>query len=584
MSTISKGLQRSKIISQGDTNVPLVSQGLLNVHIHPNVAISISSAAIDVGNSFDIDVSYTLGSTGFNLTYEEQKLICDSQGNNICDDNGDDISSVFASNSSSSISVVVGSEQPVSPSRVVRTLTVTRNSAPIDGLPEKIIINFDNYMAQADITITQTAPPAITSISMTGGGITGTATPDNTSSSNRNQIEPSSTPGVATLTVNGEVGASYTLGENGNIFNVGSKTTVYTIPSGGTADHEVLIAAATDSSLSGAVFVDNDVTSARLQIYFVQPADNVPVLSITNQNLTDPIKGELVTGTINITNADQGGGTLVIQRPDTSSQPAQAVLVDADGNASRTFSLDTSHSSADGTWVFSYIDSGGNTGVFNLALDVTTPGFSGAFVNRTWDQTSVNLLFTLSSLSSVQLGRLDVSNFSTIQQSPSSPSRGTQGPGSYSANGFYGPVISDIPPYTSITGIESTTWRATLTIGSFVTNADYIINKSARPENPLTFPNGNLTILDTATQVSFPVRYDVATPTIVLTDASTTDDDIWTDSELGNATLGGASNPNISSDVNNIDFYLLQRNVTITGGSANITMSALVDMIRVTSS
>ena len=88
----------------------------------------------------------------------------------------------------------------------------------------------------------------------------------------------------------------------------------------------------------------------------------------------------------------------------------------------------------------------------------------------------------------------------------------------------------------------------------------------------------------TDTSVTFPVRYDTGTPSIALTDASSTDDDIWTDSELGNATMGSASNPNISSDINNNDFYLLQRNITISGADANTSVSTLMDLIRVTSS
>ena len=583
MAITSKGLDRSRVISLGGVNVPLVSQGIDNVHIHPNVGLSVNAVELaDINDTFDVIVSYTAGSTGFDLEYMLTSEPCDSEGEFICDSSGNNICSIEMHATSPYTTVTFGAEQSIGLSRVQRTLTITRTAVTPSTTTEKIIINFDNYMAQADITITQTAPAALNSISMTGGGITGTATDTNTSSSNRNQIVPQSSAGVAVLTVNGEVGATYTLGENGDIFTSVDKTTVFTIPSGGSATHNVLVAAAGGSSRNGGFFVDNDITGARLQIYFTQPADNVPVLSITNQNLTDPIQGETVTATVNITNADPADGTLSVLTPSATILVNETLNVAGDGTATYALSIPSPET---GIYNFQFTDSDGNAGTTTLELTVTALSLSGDLFNLNWNTTSQTLVWNINGFSSAQRNRVSSSNFVVTQFSPSSPSRGSVGSVTYTASlGRFSAALTAIPPFNSLAGTETTTWRGTLTVGTASALQNTLIDKTARPENPVTFPNGNPTISDTDTSVTFAVRYDSLTPNIALTDASTTDTDIWTDSELSNSSLGAATNPNVSSDINVQDFYLLQREVTISGGDANTSVSTLMDLIRVTSS
>ena len=587
MARTSLGNDTSLDISQGDVRLPLVSLGSSPVHIHPNLSLSNSSIEIvGVGSSATFDAFYTTGSTGFEIQIIAPVYILDGDGGYICDSSGDLIyGDLSAGTTSPFLSVSVGAEQNVGLSRVRREITVTYNSSDPGNLQDTTLrINFDNYMGQETITITQTAPPALTLASMTGGGVSGTATSDNTSSSNRNQITPSITAGTSVLTVSGEVGATYTLQENGDIITGLNKTQVHTIPSGGSNTHNITIAEAGDSERLGAIYALNTITNVREQIYFVQPADNVPVLTLSNQNLTDPIEGEAVTGTVSIATADAGDGSLAITEAGSLNTIVETITIAADGTGSYNYTLSGLD---DGTHIFTFtfIDSGGRLGVTSLTVVVTPIGFSGSVASVDWNTTSQVLNWTVSGLTTAQRNRLNVNDFATHQQSPTSPSRGSAGSEGYTAStGVYSVTISSIPPFNSLGGSQSTTWQTSVTIGTKVTPQNSIITKSEREENNVTFPGGNPTILSTDTSVTFAVRYDSLTPNITLTDASSSDDDLWTDSELGNATMGVASNPNISSDVNNENFYLLQRDVTITGADVNVSVSTLMDMIRVTSS
>ena len=582
--SVSKGLDRSYIISAGETPIVIQSQGLQTTYLYPNVSLSTDNIVLGgVGDSSVVEVFYTLGSTGFDVDIIELDLVCDSDGTIICDSSGAPLNTGFQTrNTSNFYSVDIGSEQAVGPSRVKRELTITQTVVSAEGFEDnRLRINFDDYMAQAEITITQTAPPALTLVSLTGGGVTGTATNLNTSSSNRNQITPSSSEGTAVLTVTGEVGATYTLGENGDIITGLDKSTVFTIPSGGSRTHNITIAPAGDNSRNGGLFATHSVTGTKLQLYVTQPADNVPVLSITNQNLTDPITGEIVTGTINIASADPGPLVLTITNSSTGMSDVHPINIASDGTGSDTFSL----AEGTATYTFTAVDSGGRTGILTLEVTFTDLSLSGDLRSVDWNTDSQTLVWTLNGLSLTQRNRLSASNFTVTQFSPSSPSRGTLDTPTYLAvTGTFSATLTDIPPFNSLTGTETTTWRGTLSVGSNSVLQNVLIDKSSRPENPVTFPNGNPTILDTATSVSFLVRYDSLTPNIALTDASSTDDDIWTLTELMNASIGGATDPGVSIDVNNVGTYLRQSLVTISGGDTNTSVSTLMDLIRVTSS
>ena len=497
---ISKGSDRSYVVSAGEDFIVLGSQGLTRVYLYPNLATTTNNIVLNNnGDVATFDVFYTAGSTGFEIQFIDLEYVCDSSGDLICDSDGNILNSgTEVLNTSDFFNINIGPEQSVTPSRVRRTITVTQTAIVTDGIDDKRLrINFDNYMAQADITITQTPPPALTLASMTGGGVTGTATSDNTSSSTRNQIMPSSSSGTSVLTVSGEEGATYQLGENGNIFNVGSKTTVYTIPSGGSNTHNITIAPAANSEQNGAVFATNTITNVTEQIYFVQPADNVPVLALEGQTLTDPISGEFVSGTINITAADPGDGTLVIQRPNGATNSTQTITIASDETGSATWHIGTSLAGLSGTWTFTFTDAGGLVGVTTLNLTVTYPSFNGSVIFDDWNEASGTTSWTISGLSTAQRGRLEASDLSVVQSSPTTPSRGTIGAVSYvSSTGTFTAPISSRPPYTSLSGTEVTIWAATLAVGSGHTySGNDIVTKSARPENSLTFPNGNPTIL-----------------------------------------------------------------------------------------
>lgn len=559
------GRNRSIDISEGRKRIPIVSDGLNTVHLHPNV--SLSQTVLNFGQELTaqtLRVSYTAGAQGFEIIPPDNFTV-----------------------------VSISSEIQAGLSRVSRDVEIQPNEPNItqDTVRGSLTINFTGFMATAELTVNQGRPPRITSIRAQGGGLTGIRTQNVfDDEDNRAQIQGSDQVLTMTITVIGEDDATYTINTSTPDLFTSSDfgNTVYTLD--GSRTHQITVAAQLlDTEVEGLITIDDaavDGTAEIFEFYFLQSGDNQPTLTADNISTSTPVRGFASTFDFTVENADNGVGSL--QRSTdgfVDNIVRQAVTVtgnEATGTASVVFLTS-------GTREYRFVDSGGGISpTFTLTVSPQTPRVNGSTSSGDWRTNTLSLTALIANVDTLALRTLSGSNFTLVQTDPTSPTRGNISSIAYSGGtGAVVGSISNIPVNSSILDDESTIWTLTLTVGTETYEGIFTLSRTKRPENPITFPgltNAMGTINSTDNNFNFVVRYDSARTTVALSDASATDDDIWADRRLREVRIVTRPDPNISDDDTDLDSYLSETEFRLRSGSTNRTAQIRMDQIRVTSS
>lgn len=550
-------------IRYGQNRQVLLSHGLDIVHVHPDPGFDMPSVNFNprVLETLVLRISYTLGSDGFDVVIPGDRFEI----------------------------INVGSEQlAVEVSRAFRDVQIrtTLLNSTTENISEVLTLNFTNYMAVAEITINQGRAPGVTALFASGGGLTGTVNAADTNAISRAQLQGS---GTMTLLVSGDEGATYRIVTDNTalVSDEDFGTTVYTIDSTGFRTHEVTVADVTFSTLDAIVTLTHAVTSEMIQLFLEQVGENQASLTITPTSTLTPVRGFQITYDFGITGADPGVG--VLQRSNqaefTTVIVVTNVTVASDGTANGSNFITPL---AQAERYFRFVDSSGVVSpVQSFNSNPGTPTLTATSQIVDWNDTSQQFTFGIDGLSLEQKQSLSAGLFSITE----SNDIGAFGGGSYVTNSGTAPAeyainYGALIPNVSISASLDSTLTLTLTVLAQVYRTSASISKTARPENPVTFPTHSVLpgILNTATAYTFLCRYDSTRNTLTLTDASGTDDDIWAEPRLMAATIVNQPDPELSSNQNDLDFYLSDSLVTLDQGAMNLTTGVLTDMIDVTSS
>ena len=567
MARASFGLDSIVEITNEEKLVPLVTLGLFNpIFVHPNSHLNDGEESLNI-----FIASTSLRPTEFFIEHTEfapQPFVTG------------DFRDYFT------VEAVPNSRVNLGSGRVRETWAITplQINTSIDDIDSIISINFNNdiYMGQNTITITQQGAAALTGLTATSPTLfSGTQNYADFTALNPETLLPVDN-GVINFTVTGESGFTYTVSETGNVFTG--------LPSGvqSSGAFSVNVNNPNNNENAGSIIVTNSVdTSQSFQFFFNQLAEN-EVNLIVDTFPAERIAGENATVVLDASNGDANEPyTIQVREGSTSGSVISTVsgTLSSTGTLSNRSITFTTRDAHNGQYFFTLTEGNGTTSnTPGITIALARPTLTGTNDNNTWNDTSANLSYAVGALSSTQRGRLSSSDFS-LAASPSAGSGTASNPvlsGSTVAS-----TVSGADVNASLTAVDNDVWRLTLTVGPDTYTGDLTVSQSVRPEVPLTFPNNpsmTETISAGITTVTFEVYTDIDRPNISLSDASSSDTDIWSQTDLNNASIGAFTNPLGEGDVTNINHYSRQKVVSISGGNVNSTVDDVMDAIQVTSS
>lgn len=550
----------------------IISQGAIPVHIHPDVGVSLNELMFSsIASLATIRIFYTQGSEGFSLDISDEFIILQT-----------------------------GNETAASEYRFYRDIIITpaQNNETNEPIVGSLTINFKNYMAFNTIIITQSDAEGLRTLEATGAGLSGTVLSTNTGATNRSTFtgEEGATDTI-NIVVRGEQRAEYRLStDNSALFTSDEFGREFILRGGGANSnrvHAITVAERGLTDVNGFIRVTNvNTPSNALTLFLQQTGDNVPVLTITPTSSLDPVRGDSVNYDWTISGADTGAGVLQISSDNFSTIDSTIdITTDGDGDASGSSSIVPL---SNALYRFRFIDSGNRTSsVQSFTVSPGTPIPNATSESDEWFVTTTSLSHRFSGLTIAQSASLNASNFTVVQDSPTSDI-GVISAVTWVPRRTLGNLDSGVATYNITNAGVNTSTRnnlpITYTITLLVGEQEYTISgiwtRTVRDINSLTFGTPSPTISFDTRNITFTVRRDVDEPNLTLMDVpdSVVDQDIWSDSRLTLASVSPPNNPGLSNVAGNLQTYIRESSVTITGGSTNISEADMVDQIVVTSS
>ena len=461
-------------------------------------------------------------------------------------------------------------------SRVI-TITPLADNTGADRITQQILINFQD-MGIGTITVNQGAQPQLSGITLTDSQSTNSAVAGGTL--DVDYISAGAVNNTITLTVAGDTDAEWTYTVTGGILSP-TDTNTRTLPGQNTVSFN-LVENTTTSVRFGTLTVTNARNSSNtFSITIEQTADGQPVL-IASAGNASPVIGDTINYTATVT-----GGDLPIVVTWYSNAELTAVLdTDTITGTNRTVTYSETAGSTMITRYVRAVDTDGDTS--NTVTIVVSPTGGTVTIapiaNIAWNTATTALSWTSTNGSNGSYRLVRQGGNASIYGTPTVPVFNA-GTNTWTAN-----IVSIADFDTSLTVQRVIRFNLIFTNQGADISAGLIqFTKTPRPEVPCTFPNGAAPTIDfDATTITFTVQHDVLRTNFVLSDPSSTDQDIWTPARLAAATGTAPTTTGISGNITLSDNsvvgaaqYAVRRDITINMGTANSLQTVRMDQIQI---
>ena len=446
-----------------------------------------------------------------------------------------------------------------------------------DTITQQIFINFED-MGLGTITVNQGGQPQLSGITLTDSQSTNSAVAGGTL--DVDYISAGAVNNTITLTVAGDTGAEWTYAVTGVILSP-TDTNTRTLPGQNTVSFN-LVENTTTSVRFGTLTVTNARNSSNtFSITIEQTADGQPVL-IASAGNASPVIGDTINYTATVT-----GGDLPIVVTWYSNAQLTAVLdTDTITGTNRTVTYSETAGSAMITRYVRAVDTDGDTS--NTVTIVVSPTGGTVTIapiaNIAWNTATTALSWTSTNGSNGSYRLERQGGNASIYGTPTVPVFNS-GTNTWTAN-----IVSIADFDTSLTVQRVIRFNLIFTNQGADISAGLIqFTKTPRPEVPCTFPNGTTPTIDfDDTAITFTVQHDVLRTNFVLSDPSSTDQDIWTPARLAAATGTAPTTTGISGNITLSDNsvvgaaqYAVRRDITINMGTANNLSTVRMDQIQI---